>query len=210
MELPCRDRLGVFNATFFRLWSCSMCYTYLFQDSNPAFFSRLPHGHQLLSTQSTSPGFVVSPDIDNVIAVGTICLTLEDEDCERWKRCCRAAELCCQEQRMTSLPVPSSAGPTGGEQVHVEASDGAVPGPSPDSEGVYVVHGGDTTLSSSLASRYRPDGKGGFHVYCPHTWDGFGCFQDTLAGHTASISCPTYIDHSDPSGKSSCYMFSFK
>lgn len=31
--------------------------------------------------------------------------------------------------------------------------------------------------------------------HCPRTWDGFGCFDDTSAGSTAYISCPSYVEH---------------
>ena len=38
-------------------------------------------------------------------------------------------------------------------------------------------------------------------THCPRTWDGFGCFDDTLPGMTAAIACPLYIDQSNPEGK---------
>ncbi|ESO87997.1 hypothetical protein LOTGIDRAFT_234777 [Lottia gigantea] len=34
--------------------------------------------------------------------------------------------------------------------------------------------------------------------YCPRTWDGFGCFDDTLAGDETVIKCPEYIEHGNP------------
>lgn len=37
--------------------------------------------------------------------------------------------------------------------------------------------------------------------YCPRTWDGFGCFDDTLAGIRAHLDCPEYVEHALPYGK---------
>ncbi|XP_033762872.1 calcitonin gene-related peptide type 1 receptor-like isoform X1 [Pecten maximus] len=34
--------------------------------------------------------------------------------------------------------------------------------------------------------------------YCPRTWDGFGCFDDTKAGSRAYLDCPVYVEHSLP------------
>ncbi|XP_069111912.1 calcitonin gene-related peptide type 1 receptor-like isoform X2 [Argopecten irradians] len=31
--------------------------------------------------------------------------------------------------------------------------------------------------------------------HCPRTWDGFGCFDDTLAGSRAYVDCPVYVEH---------------
>lgn len=31
--------------------------------------------------------------------------------------------------------------------------------------------------------------------HCPRTWDGYGCFDDTAAGSTAYVKCPSYLDH---------------
>ncbi|ELU17271.1 hypothetical protein CAPTEDRAFT_192849 [Capitella teleta] len=36
-----------------------------------------------------------------------------------------------------------------------------------------------------------------FKVTCPRTWDGFGCWGDTPASTTVSISCPIFITHVD-------------
>ncbi|XP_041366813.1 uncharacterized protein LOC121381547 [Gigantopelta aegis] len=40
--------------------------------------------------------------------------------------------------------------------------------------------------------------------HCPRTWDGFGCFDDTLPGMTAAISCPLYIDQTNPEADADC------
>ncbi|CAG5136878.1 unnamed protein product, partial [Candidula unifasciata] len=37
-------------------------------------------------------------------------------------------------------------------------------------------------------------------TYCPRTWDGFGCFQETAPGETATISCPAYFDENAEHG----------
>jgi hypothetical protein len=36
--------------------------------------------------------------------------------------------------------------------------------------------------------------------YCPRTWDGFGCFKDTVPGSRTYIPCPSYVAYSDESG----------
>jgi hypothetical protein len=37
--------------------------------------------------------------------------------------------------------------------------------------------------------------------FCPRTWDGYSCFGDTEVGTRAHISCPSYVQHADTSGK---------
>lgn len=43
--------------------------------------------------------------------------------------------------------------------------------------------------------------------HCPRTWDGFGCFDDTSAGSTAYISCPSYVEHASDQGNCFCFVF---
>lgn len=37
--------------------------------------------------------------------------------------------------------------------------------------------------------------------YCPHTWDGFACWDNTPSGHRVHTSCPEYVEHFNPSSK---------
>lgn len=46
--------------------------------------------------------------------------------------------------------------------------------------------------------------------HCPRTWDGFGCFDDTSAGSTAYISCPSYVEHASDQGNCFCFVFFLK
>ncbi|KAK3108988.1 hypothetical protein FSP39_020331 [Pinctada imbricata] len=32
-------------------------------------------------------------------------------------------------------------------------------------------------------------------TYCSRTWDGWGCLDDTLAGQTGYVQCPSYVEH---------------
>lgn len=38
-------------------------------------------------------------------------------------------------------------------------------------------------------------------LFCPRTWDGYGCFGDTLPGERVEISCPSYVEHATQGGK---------
>ncbi|KAK7494278.1 hypothetical protein BaRGS_00014560, partial [Batillaria attramentaria] len=204
MELLCRDRMGAFNATFFRLWSCSMCYSYLFHESNPAFTSNMPDGHQLvgLPVVPRLGGLVVSPDVDDPDAMSVVCSTLRSAECDRWTRCCKAAEECCREQLMTPYPGTdhSRSRSSREEKVGVRFSPGSAASllqADPDSEG-YQSDGHGATFQMGTLHGGGTGGPQPSPRYCPRTWDGFGCFRDTPAGQTASIYCPAYIDQSDP------------
>jgi hypothetical protein len=45
--------------------------------------------------------------------------------------------------------------------------------------------------------------------FCPETWDGFSCVDATPAGQEAYVTCPTYLEQSQASGKS-CVLFAEK
>lgn len=229
MELACRDRFGVFNATFFKLWTCSMCYTYLFHDSSPAFITIPPNGHQLVALPSSPhpPGLTVQADVDDPVVVDLVCATLGGAGCNRWTSCCRAAQQCCEEQAKQSSS--SSSFPSSSSSSFSRGAAITLAGEKMDSHGLRQRHsqrrsGSSTSLYASdsqtgsdgssadsgsgagfrLTSVDVTDGggdDGGTVRVCPRTWDGFGCFKDTEAGRTASIFCPGYIDQSDPHGE---------
>lgn len=54
-------------------------------------------------------------------------------------------------------------------------------------------------LSSSL-----PD----LNATCGRTWDGWGCWDDADAGSKHYLACPLFIQHSLPTRKYSCLLFS--
>lgn len=37
-------------------------------------------------------------------------------------------------------------------------------------------------------------------LFCPRTWDGYGCFGDTVPGERVEISCPSYVEHATQGG----------
>ncbi|XP_048247536.1 calcitonin gene-related peptide type 1 receptor-like isoform X1 [Haliotis rufescens] len=139
----CRDRYGVLPLPTFKVWSCTMCFSYLFRDQFE-LRANLPKPELVAVNGSRyQSGTTFLPDIENNTVVDVICGALNAEDCERWTSCCHAALKCCH--RQNRLPPPD------------------------------------------------PQGQ-----YCPRTWDGFGCFDDTPAGQKTNIKCPAYIEHSNP------------
>lgn len=147
MEGICRDRYLKLPVTLFRLFTCSMCYKYLFHSGSDL----QPHSQQpwilvpSVESDHYQQNFSVLADVHNVTLRGQICDSLTRDDCKRWTDCCYAAIDCCSEQLRT---------PT------VNAADG---------------------------------------LYCPRTWDGYGCFKDTVPGSRTYIPCPSYVAYSDKS-----------
>ncbi|XP_050418451.1 calcitonin receptor [Patella vulgata] len=142
MEEMCRDRVGLFNVAFYKLWTCAMCYSYLFRNE----MELQSNGNiGLVSVNGTvfPPGTTLYPHIDNQTGMDMVCETLDSYDCYRWTSCCENAMSCCDRQRSTA--------------------------------------------------NYSGPGK-----YCPRTWDGFGCFDDTPASDVSYIKCPEYIDQANP------------
>lgn len=93
----CRDTFGYLNSSLFQLWTCSMCYSYLFHKSahlRPNFDKRNP---KLLHNLTTDIQEVL-PDIHDYQSVSEICSFLDKTNCERWKDCCSAAVSCCERQ----------------------------------------------------------------------------------------------------------------
>lgn len=96
----CRDRYGSFPAAIFKLWTCSMCYSYLFHTGGQL----QPHPQRpwLLMPTVNSTVYVdrtiISPDVKNHSVVSTICISLSDIDCQRWTLCCTKAAECCERQ----------------------------------------------------------------------------------------------------------------
>ena len=41
----------------------------------------------------------------------------------------------------------------------------------------------------------------GSESMCNRTWDGWLCWEDTIAGYTSEQSCPDYFQDFDPSGE---------
>ncbi|CAC5393523.1 unnamed protein product [Mytilus coruscus] len=94
----CRDTFGYLNSSLFQLWTCSMCYSYLFHKSahlRPNFDKQNP---KLLYNLTKATQEVILPDIHDDQSVSEICSFLDKTNCERWKDCCTAAMSCCERQ----------------------------------------------------------------------------------------------------------------
>ncbi|XP_045169718.2 calcitonin gene-related peptide type 1 receptor-like isoform X3 [Mercenaria mercenaria] len=104
MQAVCRERFFELPVALFRLFSCSMCYKYLFHTGNEL----QPHSQQpwtLVPTKDSdnySQNFSVIADVSNVTSRDLICNSLIGDDCKRWTDCCYAAISCCQKQLATA------------------------------------------------------------------------------------------------------------
>lgn len=143
MQEICRDRHGDLPVFLFKLYTCAMCYKYLFHAGNEL----VPHKKQpwklgpIPGSSSYRSDLLFEADITNQTVRDLVCSTLNGENCSRWTDCCHAARSCCEAQ---------------------------------------------------LATPRRNISQGEF---CPRTWDGYGCFGDTLPGQRVEIPCPRYVDH---------------
>ena len=139
--MDCRDSFGTFNASVFNIWTCSLCYSYLFPNSD---FKKLEN--------VTHPGLKAKryisyyPDVKYRATLEPMCSDLGTADCNRWKDCCTNAVRCCERQ----------------------------------------------TANKSLYLS-KP--------VCPSTWDGWACFDDTVAGATVKTPCPNFIKFGNLEGR---------
>lgn len=103
MQELCRDRFVELPVALFRLFSCSMCYKYLFHTGNEL----QPHSKQpwtlvpIDGSDFYSQNFSVTADVTNTTSVDLVCNFLTGDNCKRWTDCCNAAILCCQNQLST-------------------------------------------------------------------------------------------------------------
>ncbi|KAL4222384.1 hypothetical protein ACF0H5_018423 [Mactra antiquata] len=147
MNEICRDRLMELPVHLFNLFSCSMCYKYLFNDKQDL----RPNPRSLLTLISDAgsdvypQNFSVIADVTNSTNRNLVCKSLNTDECTRWTDCCYAAISCCQKQ----LSTPKR------------------------------------NISNGL--------------FCPRTWDGYGCFDDAEPDTRSYISCPSYIEHASTS-----------
>ena len=120
MEAVCRDRFGALSLPVFQVWSCTLCYHYLFPDLSPRPHPSPPHPSAMsgwggqsgsahlsnLSIVSPRGGEAVSPNMSSPEALSRVCAWLHPQQCRSWLTCCHSAALCCQRQ------VLGPAGPT--------------------------------------------------------------------------------------------------
>ena len=104
MQEMCRDRLFDLPVAIFNVFTCSMCYKYLFHFDNQL----TPHPSQPwklvpspFGMDNYSANFSVVADVTNVTSRDFVCDALSAEDCTRWMDCCYAAIACCESQLST-------------------------------------------------------------------------------------------------------------
>ena len=100
MQDVCRDRYGNLPVVVFKLFTCSMCYKYLFHTGNEL----MPHEKKpwnlvpVAGSEAYRSDLSLGADITNQTVKDIVCSSLTDENCSRWTECCQAALLCCREQ----------------------------------------------------------------------------------------------------------------
>ncbi|XP_052792338.1 calcitonin gene-related peptide type 1 receptor-like [Mya arenaria] len=102
----CRDRFFELPVNIFNVFSCSMCYKYLFHTGNKLTpLTEKPW--MLVPTVNArthySANFSVLADVKDENYRDVICSSLDHDDCTRWVDCCQAAVRCCQNQLSTPL-----------------------------------------------------------------------------------------------------------
>ncbi|XP_052792350.1 calcitonin gene-related peptide type 1 receptor-like [Mya arenaria] len=102
----CRDRLFELPVNIFNLFSCSMCYKYLFHTENK-LSPQIEKPWMLVATKywptHYAENFSVLADVKEAKYRDVICSSLNRDDCTRWMDCCQAAIRCCQKQLSTPL-----------------------------------------------------------------------------------------------------------
>ena len=198
----CRDRMGLFTPADFGLWTCGFCLQYLYVGKAVGVFFHSRHRLLVFTNESRAPVDYAPPDVDNATFVGKVCEALgrAGQDCQRWVSCCRAAQDCCQRQRQQrgagGLLLSRGATPTPGQRLGGRTSVGfrGGGGPPGGGDGAGAVVPGDAEGGGSSA------GEGGSY-YCPATWDGYSCWDDTRAGSTVHKNCAGYIEDASTDGE---------
>ncbi|XP_052792399.1 calcitonin gene-related peptide type 1 receptor-like [Mya arenaria] len=102
----CRDRLFELPVNIFNVFSCSMCYKYLFHTGNK-LTPQIEKPWMLVPAESArthySENFSVLADVIDANYRAFICNSLNRDDCTRWVDCCQSAIRCCQKQLRTPL-----------------------------------------------------------------------------------------------------------
>ena len=169
----CRDSFGYFNASIFQLWTCSMCYYYVFPESThlqPNWDKNDPLLVGINSYNNTTTDINIVPNINNPTNALNVCNFLDRLNCDRWKGCCQSAVKCCQQQLLTSYTFERRCRKRGNRITY------------------------DTSCPDTWSGRYTSD------VKCPKTWDGFGWVEQTDAGTSKAIKCPDFIEYGFSSG----------
>ena len=92
--MECRDSLGNFSLSVYNILTCSLCYTYLFPNSNFKSVEHITDRPGLIAHND----IVYQPNIDEIQSLEPMCSNLGVDDCERWTDCCKDAVKCCEKQ----------------------------------------------------------------------------------------------------------------
>ncbi|WAQ94304.1 hypothetical protein MAR_006775 [Mya arenaria] len=105
-EGNCRDRLFELPLNIFNVFSCSMCYKYLFHTGNK-LTPQIEKPWMLVPAENArthyADNFSVLADVKDAKPRDVICNSLNRDDCTRWMNCFQAAIRCCQKQ--LSIPL---------------------------------------------------------------------------------------------------------
>ena len=100
VERTCNSRLGSHSQQEFEYYSCAWCYDFLFTTTKKKPLIATDLVPYLIDRVQKA---LIVPDINNSTNVRVICSTLDNDECNRWKSCCYAANACCQKQLSTPL-----------------------------------------------------------------------------------------------------------
>ena len=105
VEGMCRDRMFQLPVSVFNVYTCSMCYQFLFRE--PALTPQRTKPWMLQPSeagrQKFPANFSVIADVNDATSTNSVCSTLSHTDCSQWTDCCKAAIDCCQRQLATPL-----------------------------------------------------------------------------------------------------------
>ena len=86
----CRSKFGVYSEEAFNIHACVWCYHFIFPGHA---YVPYPSGlHLVMKTNHTQ---TVQPDTRDKSSMSSICSTLNEDECDRWLRCCQDASNCC-------------------------------------------------------------------------------------------------------------------
>ncbi|XP_074659270.1 calcitonin gene-related peptide type 1 receptor-like isoform X2 [Tubulanus polymorphus] len=108
------SKFGYFNETDFQTISCSYCFVgVFFNRKNLTINTTMVYSRTQLNLvlKENNSRYLVP---DAFKSNSLVCKKyLSDQECEKWRSCCRAAQQCCDRQ-LKNTPTPTQATPTGG------------------------------------------------------------------------------------------------
>jgi len=99
----CRSRDGFYPDTDYKIKTCYMCYTFLFETVPPVKYIKCNDSD---SANCINNSRVLHPTIDDEYSMDVTCQELGSAlKCEQWRSCCKDAWKCCEEQKNNSKPL---------------------------------------------------------------------------------------------------------